>query len=1639
MRAVCLLMRSSYLAVFFWLFVAFSAYSQVGNEWIDFSQSYFKIPVAKEGIYRLTYSDLQAAGFPVGAVDPSRIKLFHRGVEQSIYVEGEGDAHFDGADFIEFYGQGNDGTQDAELYKPSSAQVNKYYNLYSDTTCYFLTVGGTSGKRMGLFSEAPGALPVRAFHYDEKLMLATNNYSLGIDYGEIQNSFFDIGEGWMGNTIVQNQSIDYTINNVGQTYPAGGVPEAEIHVVGRGSMQHVGEVYVNGQFLTSFAFTGFGTYTINQAMDWSMIPAGGAVTFTVKTIGVGGQPDRFSVSYIKLRYPQKTDAASAAEKTFLVPANSDGKSYLQIENASGLRLFDVTDPNNTGLIGTTLSSTLDAVVPADIERRIYGVATVLTPTLKPVTFRPISPAQHDYIMISHPLVRRPAGGYSDPVKAFAAYRASADGGNYDTLLVNVQQVFDQFNYGEPSPLAIFHFMKYLASVKMPKYLLLVGKGMDVDYRYFRYPDSFTVFRDLIPSSGYPASDAAYTAGLGGTTYNPAVATGRIPALKSDDVAAYLDKVKEMEATPFDNLWRKNILHLSGGIEEGEPQLFQSYLKEFQTIAEGYHYGAKVSALAKYSKDIQHVNIAEQVNAGLSLVTFFGHSSVSTLDFDVGYVSDPVLGYKNKGKYPILLMNGCNAGSFFVDYTLFGEDWVLARDKGAMGFIGHSSFGFVETLKQYSETLYNVGYQDSTFIRQGIGDIQRETAKRYVAAAFESPANITQVQQMILLGDPAVKLFGPRKADLEINDSNLSFESFDGQPITALTDSFAIKMIVRNFGQAKEDTIRIEVLRTLNDNSTITYDSLFPSTKYSDTLVFIIRKGRQAEFGNNTFRVTLDPDHILPELNEENNVAGKTLSIPSNGTKNLFPYAFAIVNTAQVSLSFQATDLLSAERDFLLEIDTAYTFDSNYKKQFTIKGQVLGRQEISMLAADTLVYYWRTKLAQPKPGESEEWTSSSFTYIKNGPEGWAQVDFPQYLENEAIGLSKNIPPGKFEFLETVTPVAMTIYGASNAAATKVSVKISGAEYMLTRQGFGCVWGTLNFIAFDRKSTAPYIGIPFKWYNSAGRACGREPWVINSFQLFQFVTGNNDDIIQYVDNIHDGDSVVMFNNGNVSYSAWPAAVKTKLEAFGISSSVWSGLIDGAPIVVFGRKGSAAGTAKVFVSSQPNANYDELKVNQTITGGYSSGSMTSGLIGPADAWISLSSRTSEIETTDVVSFDVVGVTLGGVEQTLMADVTGDQDLSAISAKDHPYLKIVYKTGDDTQLTAAQLKHWVVAYTPVPEGILVYHGKAEQEKLNEGDSWQGDYGFVNISTKTFKDSLTVAYDIFNQTTRTSQNEHIKIKAPAPGDTTAFSVRVNTTQKGGLNDIDVYVNPRVVPEQYYDNNILQLAAHLNVHVDQLNPVLDVVVDGRHLENGDFVSPNPAIVVKVWDEDPLVLKTDTVGVRIFLTYPCDQESCPATPIALGSETAKWYPATATAPFRVEFNPKKLADGTYTLQVEGADARGNKSGIEPYVITFVVKNENTLAVTPPYPNPFGYQVYFGVVITGDLLPDQANLEITNVNGQQVAIFDTEDFPTFHSGKNEIGWDGSANGSALPNGVYIFKMMLSVEGKMITRQGKVVLLR
>jgi len=97
----------------------FDIHGQFSNDWIKDGQEYFKIKIGQKGIYRITYDDLIAVGADLGPVNPGRIMLFHRGIEQSIlYSGGIADLSFDPGDYLEFLGLRNDGTLDKRLYSP---------------------------------------------------------------------------------------------------------------------------------------------------------------------------------------------------------------------------------------------------------------------------------------------------------------------------------------------------------------------------------------------------------------------------------------------------------------------------------------------------------------------------------------------------------------------------------------------------------------------------------------------------------------------------------------------------------------------------------------------------------------------------------------------------------------------------------------------------------------------------------------------------------------------------------------------------------------------------------------------------------------------------------------------------------------------------------------------------------------------------------------------------------------------------------------------------------------------------------------------------------------------------------------------------------------------------------------------------------------------------------------------------------------------------------------------------------------------------------------------------------------------------------------------------------------------------------
>lgn len=1610
------------------------------NDWIDFDQPYYKLSVAQDGIYKVTYHELTAAGFPIEG-DPRNIQLFHRGVEQAIAIEGEQDGSFDAADYILFYGKKNDGTLDQQLYVSPDAQPHNYYNLYSDTSAYFLTIGSNAGKRMNSLSESPVGLPNRLYHEEEKLVLYTQNYWAGREYSlDTYLSQYDYGEGWTGTSFRDGNSRDVVFNNITHRYVAGKRPELEMVLTGRNANMHNVEIMVGPSVgtlrtLSQVQFSGHESKRVSFVIEWSDISAEGqfVVRVSVQSTGV---TDYISIAAVKLRFSQQPNMDGEIAKVFNVREITT-KSQFVINDVQGVPvIFDITNSNNVGKLGYTNSGGAITTVLPTAGNRVLWVGNdsgyLSVPAVKKVTFQQIAPAMYDFLIISNKTLRVPVSGVGDPVQAYAMYRSSPEGGGYKPFIVEIHQLFDQFNYGEPSPLAIREFARFMVNNGDPAYLFLIGKGLSVNYRYYRNGPVGGRYHDLVPTIGLPGSDAELTAGL--DINNPrvsAIPTGRLTAERPEDVVAYLNKVKEVEAAPYDALWRKRLIHLSGGATEQELIAFRNYVNGFKSVAEGHYLGGQVTTKSKQTNNaVELINIAEEVNAGVSLITFFGHSGPATTDLEIGNVSEDIQGYRNKGKYPFILVNGCDAGNIYADVYTFGEDWIVTPDRGAVGFIAHVALGLSSNLKRYSDLFYATAFSDPSYINQSIGKIMHKVSVEYLSKYGTSPASISQIQQMNLQGDPALRIFGAQKPDFEITSDHMELKSVDGGNITALSDSFNLSFVVRNFGITTQDSLHVQLRRKLDNGTYLYIDSVYAPVLFSDTLNFVVKNLSEYDnYGNNEFEITLDYINRTEELDETNNVATIDFFIPKGGTSNLHPFNFAIINHGDLELICQSNDVLVGPRTFVFQIDTARSFNSPAFRQHTVLAEGLASWKpplIESLANDSIAYYWRTKFADSRPGEDTTWAESSFVYIADSPEGWAQTHFFQYSTNEKVGLKPNDLRRELEFLTNENAIRVVTYGDLNDKGhLDMEVFVNNIPLIVTSGFKVCRDNALGAIAFDRSSTEPYLLFD-KTTWSDPIACGRSPFVINNFSSQDIINDNR--LNNYLNAVHEGDYVLVFSFGSNAYTTWPESAKDALLTIGASASVLDNLQNGQPYILLGKKG---GSAIAELTGDRDA---EIALEETIVGRYNRGVLVSPKIGPAKSWGSLftKARFSETPANDVLYYDVIGMDMRNNETVLFSNITAEElSLEHIDAGHYPMIKLKMHVEDMADLTPPQLKNWLVLYESVPEGVLLmdkeYLPTLPSITLIEGETAGVGYAFHNISKKDFEDSLTVSYATFNTASRVTEEKHMKIGPLAASDTAKFVVPLITENKSGKYNLKVNVNPRILPEQQYDNNVIDIREYLEIKSDHEHPILDVSFDGQYIMDGDIVSPDPLINIVMKDNGPFLKKKDTVGVEIMLKRPC--EGCMYERINFSSPQLVWTPATESSDFKVEYRPGTLADGLYGLKVQAADVSGNLSGTKPYNIHFEVINESTITHFYPYPNPFSTSTRFVFTLTGKEIPDQIKIQIMTVTGKVVREITQHELGPLKIGNNisDFSWNGTDEfGDQLANGVYLYRVIIGNNG-------------
>ncbi|PCH92476.1 MAG: hypothetical protein COB85_08105 [Bacteroidetes bacterium] len=1605
----------------------------------------------------------------ISIVNPDNYQIFYKGKEIPIYVHGDGDGSFDAGDYIEFYGERNTGWLDTTHFVNPNWHGNPDVSFYTDTSIYFLTWNTTgTGKRLTA-ANATGILSFNPSSYYKKKV--RNNYTASYYGGKytlqgeaIYHPAFTEGQGLFSLPFT-DASVSYSINTP-NVFTSGPSSEAELVLVGANLSGHSVQV----------SFGDYSSVRNNAAVNVEKL------NFTISTTSLGSSssnltlnafgssPDRNALAYLEVIYPHNVNLNGASTERMIVPDDiAQAKTRYDLTNFTDTSaiVYDLTNGLRiTTIIGTTLQVLIpnsggDKICYLSAESSISSISSLtLVGSTGYFTRHTKFPRDSAYVIISHSSLWTNA-------KEYAYYRGGILGGSHDTLLLDIDELYDQFAFGaKKHPMAIRGFFAYAIDSfsSPPKFLLLLGKS--ITYRYSRSGINYS--NNLVPTYGWPPSDNLLTAGLGTSEIDPAIATGRIAAKSNEEIEWYLNKIEEHDLNPAlypinpakqilsERNWMKQILHFGGGSNDNEQSNFRNYLKGYEKTIEDTLFGGYVHKVFKNSPDpIQNTisdSITKLINDGVSIMTFFGHASGSGFDQNIDY---PDFYTNTNGRYPLLIANSCLVGDIHkpVSSTTLSnsEEWVLHK-KGVIGFLASVSYGLPVPLDKYTSELYK-NFSNKNY-GKGIGVIIQETIK---AIQIQTSVHITCLE-MTLHGDPAMVLNPHRDPDYTITYNDVYTTPTN---VTSELDSFDLHLIISNIGRATNQSIGITVRRRYPSAETQVADPdpvvmTVPYIPYKDTITFRFPVSSPEGVGINRFDIRIDPSLLIDEISDKNNdLLNFPIPINAQDLIPIYPYEYSVIPEQLVTLKASTGNAFAKTENYKFELDTTDLFISPLASTvITHSGGVVEWDpafDPSLNAAlsipansDTLEYFWRTRRDSTTFADSNHiWRESSFQFIEE-KKGWGQSHFFQFKKDAFNLIDYNRTNRTFDFVNSPKQLHCTVIGNAwnDNQYSATEYKIDGTGLMSSSCG---AKDAIIVVVIDPVSLQPWNTQDYNFGQINNPGYG----VIPHYNAFVFRSepqnsGFRANLANMLNSIPDSNYILIYTFMKMNFKEWEDTLFNAFQTLGsimIVDSVNSPA-NNAPYILFIKKGDLS----TLQEDSGNA-YDTLNLYANIKTNYDFGYFSSTIVGPSTNWGSIHWKVDQVEPNDNVRLEVTGIDFQGNETiiTQLANLPPDStDIynlnSIIPAATYPQLRLKAFIKDSLLKTPAQLKNWYVLFDGVPEAAInpsIYYS-FESDTLEEGEMVKLNVVVNNVSEYDM-DSLLISYWIVDQarSIRSMSSQRYKPLLKSP-DSIMASITYSTSGFAGINSIWIEANPADSTgvydqlEQYHFNNIAELSFF--VKGDKTNPLLDVTFDGVHILDRDIVSAKPQIVIQLNDENRyLALNNDSV-LQVYIKRRGDSGSDNLIPY--DNNILTFIPAKLPAnKAQILYNPEKFEDGIYELRIQAKDMSQNSSGDLDYSISFEVINKPTITEIFNYPNPFSTSTRFVFTLTGSEVPQDFRIRIFTITGRVVKEIFSDELGTIHIGNNltEYAWDGTDQyGDRLANGVYLYTVDVKLNGQDLEKR-------
>jgi len=231
--------------------------------------------------------------------------------------------------------------------------------------------------------------------------------------------------------------------------------------------------------------------------------------------------------------------------------------------------------------------------------------------------------------------------------------------------------------------------KYNTLTPKPSFVLIVGDESG----------TYSVVSQVSPTSSISRSDLMYgvIGAVSATNEIPSMHVGRFTVRTAEDLAAQVDKTIWYEKTQFTS--NANLDYLKTAmVTAGADGSFQvSHGNPHVRYAMAYHFNDTfTNPTTNTTNGItgvghlnggagQAANIVNTVSQGVAYYNYTAHGA-NNMFADPAFTIANVNSLQNNGKYGLIIGNCCVTGSFGDD-ECFGEAWLNAPNKGAIGFIG----------------------------------------------------------------------------------------------------------------------------------------------------------------------------------------------------------------------------------------------------------------------------------------------------------------------------------------------------------------------------------------------------------------------------------------------------------------------------------------------------------------------------------------------------------------------------------------------------------------------------------------------------------------------------------------------------------------------------------------------------------------------------------------------------------------------------------------------------------------------------------------------------------------------------------------------------------------------------------------